>query len=597
MSELKTRDQVDPNYTWNLSDMIKDNDEWQQLFDDVIALCDELAALEGTLLNSADILYKQFVINEELEIKFMRLYVYSNMSLHQDTGNSNAQEMVQKINNLHVTISSKLSFVEPEIMSGDSDTLLGYIQEKDELKMYDHYINNMLRQKEHILPKEQEELLALAGDFTTTPQNIFSMFMNADLVLPEVIDEDHNPVRLTNGNFIKWLKSSDSKVRKAAFEGMYDTMAANKNTLASVHLANLKKDVFLTRAKKYSSSRAASLDPKNIDETVYDNLIDTIHENLPLLHRYVILRKKMLKLDELHMYDLYTPIVADMEETVPYEDAKALVLKALKPLGDDYQSDLKKGLESGWIDVYENKGKRSGAYSWGSYGTHPYVLLNYQDTLNNTFTLAHEMGHALHSYYSSATQPHVYHKYPIFLAEVASTVNESILMDHLLNNTTDIEKRKYLLNHYMEKFRTTVYRQVMFAEFEKITHEKLEKGEPLTSDILGDIYLDLNKKYYGDDIIVDDLIKYEWSRIPHFYTSFYVYQYATGFSAAVTLSQKILAGDEQDITNYKNFLKSGCSQYPLDTLKAGGVDMTTTKPIQKALDVFEELLNEMEQYI
>lgn len=596
-TELKSRDQMDTKYSWNLSDMIASDKEWQLLYDDVLDLTDKLAALEGTLLLSPDHLYNYLILDEELNIKLMRLFVYSNMNSHQDTGNSSVQEMVQKVGSLVVQVTSKLSFIEPEIMSGDSAVLLNYINEKKELKVYTHYFLNKLRQKEHVLPKEQEELLALAGDFTSTPQSIFSMFMNADLILPEVIDEAHNTVRLTNGNFIKWLKSPDVNVRRTAFEGMYNTLASNKNTLASIHLASLKKDVFLMRSRKYSSTRKSSLDPKNIDEAVYDNLIDTIHENLPLLHRYVALRKKMLKLDELHMYDLYTPIVADMDDKIPFEEAKTIVTKALKPLGDDYIDTLTHGLNDGWIDVYENKGKRSGAYSWGSYGTHPYVLLNYQDTLNNTFTLAHEMGHALHSYYSNETQPYVYHKYPIFLAEVASTVNESLLINYLLSTTKAIEKRKYLLNHFMESFRTTVYRQVMFAEFEKITHAKLEKGDALTSDILCEIYLDLNKKYYGDNIVVDELIKYEWARIPHFYTSFYVYQYATGFSAAVTLSQKILNGTKEDITNYRNFLKSGSSKYPLDTLKAAGVDMTTTEPIKKALSVFETLLDEMEKYV
>lgn len=454
----------------------------------------------------------------------------------------------------------------------------------------------MLRQKDHILPKEQEELLALAGDFTGTPSNIFSMFTNADLVFPEVLDEEGNKVRLTHGNFIKFLKSPKVEVRKGAFDAMYQTMEANRNTLASIHLASLKKDVFLMKARKFNSSREANLFARNVDESVYDNLIDAIHDNLPLLHRYVALRKKMLGIDELHMYDLYTPMVADMDETIPYEDGKKIVLEAMKPLGDQYIKDLETGLESGWIDVYENKGKRSGAYSWGSYGTHPYVLLNYQDTLNNTFTLAHEMGHALHSFYSQATQPYVYHNYPIFLAEVASTVNESLLIRHLLDTTEAIDKRKYLLNHFMESFRTTVYRQVMFAEFEKMTHAKLEAGEPLTCDILSAMYLELNKKYYGDSIVVDDYIKYEWTRIPHFYTPFYVYQYATGYSSAVSLSQKILNGTQEDVDKYLGFLKSGCSKYPLDTLKAAGVDMTTSAPVKEALKVFETLLDEMEQY-
>jgi oligoendopeptidase F len=595
--ELKSRSEMDPIYSWNLNDIISNQQEWDDLFSLVGKEVDEIASLSGTIMSSPEALYHCLNKKDELLIKFYRIYVFSNMTLHQDTNDSNSQTLVQKVGSLQVTVSSKLAFIEPEIMACDEDIIKSFVSENAALSLYSHYLNDMLRQKAHILPKEQEELLALAGDFASTPTNIFSMFMNADLVLPEVIDDDNNTIRLTHGNYLKLLKSSNVEVRKAAFEAMLTTVESNKNTLTSIYLSSLKKDVFETRARKFSTCCEASLYGNNIDVKVYDNLIQTVHEHLPLLHRYVALRKKMLGVSELHMYDLYTPMVKDMDEKINFADGKDLVLEALKPLGSEYLSIVEEGFSNEWIDVYENKGKRSGAYSWGTYGVHPYVLLNYQDTLNNTFTLAHEMGHAVHSYYSRDNQAFVNSSYPIFLAEVASTVNESLLIHHLLKTTTEKEKRIYLINHYMESFRTTLYRQVMFAEFERKSHDLVEKGEAVTSDVLNSIHLELNQQYYGNDIIVDDLVKYEWARIPHFYTSFYVYQYATGFSSAVTLSKDILEKGQPAVDKYKDFLKSGCSKYPLDTLEDAGVDMTTSAPVEKALKVFAGLLDEIELLI
>jgi len=594
--ELKSREEMDIITTWNLSDMIKDSESWMRLFESIKEDILLYKAYEGKLMESASVLFEALQLQDSISIDFTKLYVYSNMSLHQDTSNTPAQELVQKVSSLEVLISSETAFFEPEIMSADENLLMSYIDGHEGLKTYKHHFENMIRQKNHILPKEHEELLALAGDFTSTPQSIFSMFMNADLILPEILDEKGETVRLTQGNYLSFLKCSDVRVRKDAFEAMASVLEKNKNTLTSIYLASLKKDVFLARARKFDTSCEASLDTKNIKVSVYDQLVETVNDHLHLLHRYVKLRKKMLGIDELHLYDLYTPMVKDMEDIIPFEKAKEIVLESLKPMGEEYTDLINKGFSQRWIDVYENKGKRSGAYSWGTYDVHPYVLLNYQDNLNNTFTLAHEMGHALHSYYSNTTQPYVYHSYPIFLAEVASTVNESLLIHHLLKITTDREKRKYLINHYMESFRTTLYRQVMFAEFERRSHDIVEKGEPVTPAALNALHFELNKKYYGDDIVIDEEIKYEWSRIPHFYTAFYVYQYATGFSSAVTLSKMILEEGAPAVEKYKNFLKSGCSKYPLETLQLAGVDMTTTTPIEKALSVFEQLLAEMESY-
>lgn len=597
MNELKQRKEMNPEFTWNLDDMVPNLDSWNELFNKSEASIEDLTSYQGRVTESAQTLYECLSKNDDFLVDMYRLYIFSNMNLHQDTNDSEAQGLVQRISSLQVKAAAALSYITPEIMSTDEEVLLGYIQENDSLKLYEHSLLDMLRQKAHILPKEQEELMALASDFTGSPQEIFSMFMNADLVLPEVIDDDHKTIRLTHGNYLKLLKSSDIEVRKTAFEAMFRTLEENKNTLTSIYLASLKKDVFTMRARKFDTCCEANLDGKNIDVSVYDNLIEAVNENLPLLHRYVALRKKLLKLDELHMYDLYTPMVADMDETIPYDKAKDLVKEALVPLGEEYLSLLDKGFNDGWIDVYENKGKRSGAYSWGTYGTHPYVLLNYQDTLNNTFTLAHEMGHALHTYYSNETQPFVYHAYPIFLAEVASTVNESLLIKHLLSITEEKEKRMYLINHYMESFRTTLYRQTMFAEFERKSHDLVEKGQPVTSDVLNQIHFDLNKKYYGEDIVTDEFIKYEWSRIPHFFTPFYVYQYATGFSSAVAITERILKEGAPAVEDYKAFLKSGCSKYPLETLKGTGVDMTSAEPVRNALKVFEALLSEMEELV
>ncbi len=591
------RNEILPEYTWDLTHLVPSDKVWNQLYQDINSQIQQVSAYKNQLLKNAQTLYNALELRSKVFMMFHRIYVYSNMKLHEDTGNSRSQEDVQKVNNLEVTLNSAFAFFEPELMAADTMVIQNYLDSYEPLSMYNHFFDNLFRQKQHILPKEHEELLALASDFTGSPSEIFSMFMNADLVLPDVADGKGERHPLSLGSYQRYIKSNDPILRKNAFDSLHQKMKVHTNTLTSIYLSSLKKDVFEMRARNYTSSCEASLSSKNIDVAVYDNLIQTVHEHLPLLHRYVRLRKKMLQLPTLHMYDLYTPLVHDMDQTIEYDEAKEIVLESLKPLGADYLALVKKGFEERWIDVYENKGKRSGAYSWGTYDCHPYMLLNHQDTLNSTFTLTHEMGHALHSYYSNAHQPYLYHSYPIFLAEVASTVNESLLIHHLLGKAKEKKEKLYLLNYYMESFRTTLYRQVMFAEFEKKAHEMLENAEPVTSDSLYQMYKALNATYYGDDIIVDDLIGYEWSRIPHFYTAFYVYQYATGFSAAVALSKNILDGGQDAANHYKNFLKSGSSKYPIDTLKEAGVDMTKTTPIKNALSVFESLLDEMESLL
>ncbi|GMQ59507.1 oligoendopeptidase F [Vallitalea sediminicola] len=597
MAKLPKRNEISDDFKWKLEDMISSKEEWEKIFTEIISMTEEIASYSGKLKDSADTLLACLRKRDQLGEKLSRLYVYSNMKLHEDANNSEAQNTAEKANSLMVRVNSSISFIEPEISSIPNDQLDGYMNSSNGLELYKTYMDDLLRKKKHILSMEEELLLARAQELAGTPENTFAMFNNADIKFPTIKDEDGNDVELTKGRYVTFMESKDRRVRKDAFEALYATYSKYKNTLAATYNGNIKKDIFYMQAKKFNSTCEASLFENNIPVAVYDQLIETVHSYLPLMHRYVSIRKKMLNLDELHMYDVYTPIVKDIDVTVTFEEAKSKVLEALAPLGEEYCNLLSKGFNEKWIDVYENEGKRSGAYSWGTYGVHPYVLLNHQDNVNHMFTLAHEMGHSLHTYYSSKTQPYVYAEYPTFLAEVASTVNEALLMEHLLKTTKDKNQRLYLINYFMEQFKGTLYRQAMFAEFEKITHELVEQGEALTADTLSSMYHDINVKYFGDDMIIDSEVDMEWARIPHFYYNYYVFQYSTGYSAAIALSQKILKEGESAVINYKNFLKSGCSEYPIETLKKAGVDMTTAAPIEKALKVFEGLLDEMESII
>lgn len=597
MAKLPKRNEISDEFKWRLEDMVSSKEEWENMYKEIMSMTEEITSYSGKLKESADTLLDCLKKRDQLEEKLSRLYVYSNMKLHEDANNSEAQNTAEKANSLMVKVNSSISFIEPEISSMSNDLLKNYMESADGLKLYKTYFDDLLRKKEHILSMEEELLLARAQELAGTPENIFAMFNNADLKFPTIKGEDGNDVELTKGRYVTFMESKDRRVRKDAFEALYGTYSKYKNTLAATYNANIKKDIFYMQAKKFNSTCEASLFENNIPVAVYDQLIETVHKYLPLMHRYVSIRKRMLNLDELHMYDVYTPIVKDIDVKVTFEEAKEKVLEALAPLGEEYCNLLRKGFNEKWIDVYENEGKRSGAYSWGTYGVHPYVLLNHQDNVNHMFTLAHEMGHSLHTYYSSKTQPFIYAEYPTFLAEVASTVNEALLMEYLLKTTEDKNQRLYLINYFMEQFKGTLYRQAMFAEFEKTTHELVEQGEALTADTLSSMYHDINVKYFGEDMIIDSEVDMEWARIPHFYYNYYVFQYSTGYSAAIALSQKILKEGEEAVTKYKNFLKSGSSEYPIDTLKKAGVDMTTAEPIEKALKVFEGLLDEMESII
>ena len=592
---LCTREEIPAEAKWAIEDLYKNDDEWEADFTRLKEHLPELSAYEGRLGESAQTLLSMKRLCDKMNIIKKKVYVYANQRLHENTDNAVYQNLASRAQSLLVEMSERTSYIEPEIMELPEGTIEKYLQENGELRVYGQYFENMIRQKAHVLPGEMEKLLASAGELAESPKDIFSMFNNADIRFPKITGEDDTDVEVTHGRFISLLQSKDQRVRKDAFEALYGVYEKFRNTLAATYRANVKQEVFFARARRYGSDLEAALDGSHIPVSVYDNLIHVVHEHLPLMHRYVKIRKKLLGLDELHMYDLYTPMTENSGEHFSFEDAKKTVLEGLAPMGEEYLSHLKDGFEHGWIDVYENQGKRSGAYSWGAYGTHPYVLLNYQGTLNDVFTLAHEMGHALHSWYSDETQPYIYAGYRIFVAEVASTCNEALLIHHLLKKAKDPKNKAYLINYFLEQFRTTLYRQTMFAEFEKITHGLQEAGEALTAERLCSIYYDLNKAYFGENICIDRQIEMEWARIPHFYTPFYVYQYATGFSAAIALSGKILREGEAAVEQYKKFLKGGSSMYPLELLRLAGVDMEQKKPVEDALQVFSEYLDEMER--
>ncbi|MCI5515870.1 oligoendopeptidase F [Roseburia sp. MUC/MUC-530-WT-4D] len=590
-NKVLKRDEISDEYKWNLEDMFASDALWEEEYEQTKELCNKIASYQGKLTESAATLLAYFQDTDEANYHLERIYVYANERYHQDTAVSKYQGYASRADSLMVMAESSSAFAEPEILEASAETINAFYKEQPELLKYQRAIDEILRKKAHTLSKEEEKILANAGEIAVGPENIFSMFNNADIRFPAIKDAEGNELPVSHGTFIQLMENKDRNIRKQAFESMYHTYQQFGNTVASIFTSHLKQEHFFAKTKKYDSVRAMHLDQGNIPEGVYDNLIETVHKHLPAMHRYMAERKKLLGVEELHMYDLYTPLIDDYDKKYTYEEAKETVLKGLAPMGEEYLSILKEGLSGGWIDVYENENKRSGAYSWGAYGTHPYVLLNHKDNLNSVFTLAHEMGHAIHTYYSNKTQPITYSGYLIFVAEVASTCNEALLMQYLMKNAADEKERRYLINHQLEEFRTTLFRQTMFAEFEQIVHKKIADGEALTQEALNKIYHDLNVLYYGPDVVVDEEIDYEWMRIPHFYTSFYVYQYATGYSAATAFSKLILEGGQPAVDRYvTNFLCGGCSKDPIELLKNAGVDMSTPEPVDAALQVFEEYL-------
>ncbi len=593
MSQLAKRSEINSEFQWNLEDIFPNQDGWNEEFQTVKGQLQKITAYQGKL-NNVQGLKECFALEDEISLHTERLYVYANMKHHQDTAEPAYQALSDKSKKLSVEAGESLSFITPEILGLSNEQLQGFIA-NPELAKYKKTLEEMYRQKAHVLSKAEEALMAQVGNMAQAPGTIFSMMNNADMKFPKVKNEEGEEIELTQGRYIQFLESKNRDVRKNAFEAMYATYNKQKNTIASTLSANVTKNIFYAKARKYPSVLEMSLFSDNIPKEVYTNLIDTIHGQLPILHRYMKLRKKLLKVDELHMYDLFAPLVEEFKMEIPYTEAQAIIKESLKPLGPDYTSILQEGYDDSWIDIYENEGKRSGAYSWGAYGTHPYVLLNHKDNLNSMFTLAHEMGHAIHTYLSDKSLPYRDAQYTIFLAEVASTLNEALLMNYMLEKSTDPKEKMYLLTYYADQFRTTVFRQTMFAEFEKIIHEQAENGDSLTPQELSKIYYDLCVKYHGEGMVVDKDIEIEWARIPHFYTSFYVYKYATGFSAATSFAKQILDEGQPAVERYLGFLKSGGSDYSINILQKAGVDMSSPEPIKQAMDVFKGLIEEMEK--
>ncbi len=689
--ELPKRSEVKEEYTWDLSAMFVSKEAWEEQLAVCQSLTGELEAFEGKVTASAKNLLTVLEKSADAEQKLELAFSYAERLFDQDQKNTAHQAMSQRMHTLYTDYSSRTAFIVPEILAADTELLEQYLNEEPELALYRGQIQEIQRRKAHSLSSEMEKLVAMTGEMAQVPVQVFSIISNADMAYPQITDENGETVRLSHGNFVPLEESADRRVRKDAFENFYSVYRQFANTLAGLYNGQVKQQIFYAKARNYPSTLEAAVDANNVPSKVYYNLVETVNKNMDKMHRYVRLRKKCLGVDELHMYDIYTPMIADVAKKIPFEEAKETVLKALAPLGEDYVSKVKEGFEGRWLDVYENEGKRSGAYSAGAYGAHPYVLLNHNDTLDNMFTLAHEMGHAMHSYYSNENQPYIYAGYKIFVAEVASTCNEILLMEYLLANTEDQKERAYLLNHYenqpyiyagykifvaevastcneillmeyllantedqkerayllnhyLDSFKGTVYRQTMFAEYEmrsnamvengeNLTAENLcalylelnkkyygpdmvsdedqtmfaeyemrsnamvENGENLTAENLCALYLELNKKYYGPDMVSDEEISYEWARIPHFYNDFYVYQYATSFSAAVAIAHEILEKGAPAVERYKEFLSGGCSKSPVELLKMVGINMEEATPIQNALDVFGEVLDEIETLI
>lgn len=596
--ELKTRDQIDSKYKWNIEAMIPDESvisgELETIKKEAEAYGEDFA---GRLTESADTLLAAFQKRDDIWRRLEKIYVYARMRRDENNAETKYQAMADQCNSVIAAVSASMAFFTPELLSASEETILAYIDAAPGLEIYRFAICDTMRQKAHILTQAEENILAQMSEITGATNDIFTMLNNADIKFGTIIDEDGDETEVTHGNFIKFMESHDRDVRKNAYNAVYDAYKELINTIASAYNYNTKTDVVSARIRKYESARAAALSVDNIPAEVYDNLVAEVHKNLPAMHRYVELRKKLLGVDKLYMYDMYVPLIKLPETSVSFEEGLDIMRDALQPLGEEYLTKMNKGIEEGWIDVYENKGKTSGAYSFGCYDSYPYILLNYTDTLKDVFTIIHEMGHSMHSRYTRDEQPYIYGSHSIFTAEVASTVNESLLMQHLLRTKDEKEMRKYLLNMHLEEFRTTLFRQTMFAEFEDITHKAIESGETLTAEWMCQQYEDLNAQYYGSAVEKDDVIRYEWARIPHFYNAFYVYKYATGYSAATAISKKILTEGKPAAQDYIRFLKTGESDHPIELLKIAGVDMSSPLPVQQAMETFNQLLDEFESLL
>ncbi|GAA0085666.1 oligoendopeptidase F [Clostridium sp. CTA-7] len=593
---LKKREEIEEKYKWKVNKIFSSDEEWEEAFEELKKESPSLKNFEGKLNNDENILeYLEKYV--DLGIKAEIVYVYAHLKSDEDTSNSKYQAMMNKVDSYMAEFASYTAYFVPEILSLDDELIRNIINGNEKLKMYNFMFEDILKEKPHILSKEQEELLASVSDCLDAPHSIHNMLTNADMKFGDIVDEDGEKVQLTEGNYSGFIKSKNRKVREEAFKILFNQYKGLENTFATTLTSSIKNFNFSAKVRKYNSALEASLKPNDIPVEVYKNSIKTIDGNLKSLHRYVDLKKKLLGLEEMRMCDLYVPVIEIPKEHIEFNNAVDMVLEGLKPLGEEYLSIFEKGVKDGWIDIYQNKGKRGGAYSWGGYKTMPYVLLNYNYELHDVSTLAHEMGHSIHSYYSRKEQPYIYAGYTLFCAEVASTTNEALLIHYLINKETDKKKKLYLINQELEQIRTTVFRQLMFAEFELYTHESLENGVSLTAEDYNQKWHDLNVKYFGPGMIVDEEIDIEWARIPHFYSDFYVYQYATGYAAASAFAKSILEGKEEAVPKYIEFLKSGGSDYPIEILKKAGVDMTTSKPLEATIDRFNELLDMLEKEI
>ncbi|MGD6896256.1 oligoendopeptidase F [Bacillus infantis] len=594
MTAYTSRQDVPVEETWNLEDIYSDEKLWEQDFDKVGKMAEKLKEYDGNIHDAQD-LYQYLKLSEELSYTFTHVYAYSMFKADQDTRDTAAQALQDRVKQLGVKVGSATSFFMPYLLELDEGTLKGYIAAEDGLKYFEEDLLESFRYKTHVLTKEQEEILSQLGEALSSPSNTYGMINNADIKFGMVTKDDGGKVRLTRGMYSKLIEDEDREKRKEAYKAYYKPYVELKNTIASTLSAAIKNNVSTSKLRRYPSALEKGLFGDNVPKEVYENLIQSAKDNIAPMYEYNRLRKEKLKLDELHQYDLSVPLVSGVKQEIPYEEAYEIMLKALAPLGEDYVQTLKDFKDARYLDVRETPGKRSGAYNMGVYGVHPYILLNHQDDLNSLFTLAHECGHGVHSKLSSQHQPQISARYSIFVAEVASTVNEVLLINYLLDNEKDENVRKHLLNHFIDKFKGTFFTQVMFAEFEKITHEYAEQGKPLNVEVFNGIYEDLFREYNGEELVFDEEVKYGWSRIPHFYRPFYVYKYATGFASAIHLATKILEGDKQTLESYIEFLKSGSSDYPLELLKKTGVDLTSPQPIENSMKKFGELVEELEK--
>ncbi len=597
VKQLPKREELPENLTWDLTKIFSSDQEFDEKYLELSEKLKKSEKYKGTLDQGAS----QFLDAIEFVLSVYRqteiIYVYAHLKNDQDTGNTEYQALYARASSLFSKVSEAVSWFEPEILQLSDERIWQYFKEEPKLEVYRHYIQQIVDNRAHVLSADQESLLAGAGEIFEASSDTFAVLNNADLVFPTIEGENGEKVQLSHGVYGQLLESTDRSVREAAFKGLYSVYEQFRNTFASTLSTHIKGHNFKAKVRNYSSAREASLSNNHIPESVYDTLVDVVNKHLPLLHRYMELRKRLLEVEKLHMYDLYTPVLGEAPITFTYEEAKEKALEALKPMGEEYMTIVEKAFSERWIDVVENKGKRSGAYSSGSYDTNPYILLNWHDTLDQLFTLVHEMGHSVHSYFTRSNQPYVYGDYSIFLAEIASTTNENILTEYLLETEKDPRVRAYVLNHYLDGFKGTVFRQTQFAEFEHFMHTEDEKGVPLTSEYLSDSYGKLNAKYYGPAVEEDPEIKFEWSRIPHFYYNYYVFQYSTGFSAASALAKRILSQEPDALENYLAYLKAGNSDYPVEVMKKAGVDMTQAAYIEDAMSMFEQRLNELEELI